>query len=51
MDDNAAIEVTDNVLEVIAGKAAIYENIKRDNRWYYWLNTGERFDMSSRKKQ
>jgi len=36
-----------DVFEVIgAGRVAIYDNVRRGGSWYYWLNPGERFDLS-----
>jgi len=52
LDDNSVIEVRNNVFEVIGpGKVAIYDNVKRDNSWYYWLKTGDKFNISIRKKE
>ena len=52
LDDNSVIVVSNNILEVIGpGKVAIYENIKRENGWYYWLTTGDKFNISLRRKE
>jgi len=49
IDDDAALVVRDGVAEVIgAGKVAIYDDVRRDGRWYYWLQPGDRFDLRSR---
>jgi len=51
IDDEAAILVRKNIFEVIGtGRVAIYDNVRRDGAWYYWLNPGERFDLSTRTK-
>ncbi|HUG53684.1 MAG TPA: cyanophycinase [Vicinamibacteria bacterium] len=48
LDDDAALEVRGNVLEVIGtGRAAVYDNVRRDGRWFYWLDPGDRFDLST----
>jgi cyanophycinase len=48
IDDDAALLVRQNVFEVIgAGRVAIYDNVRRDGSWYYWLKPGERFDLST----
>lgn len=50
LDDNTTIVVTGNEFELIGpGKAAIYENKLVDGRWYYWLSTGERFNIVERR--
>ena len=47
IDDDAALLVRKDVFEVIgAGRVAIYDNVRRGGSWYYWLNPGERFDLS-----
>jgi cyanophycinase len=47
VDDDAALLVQGNSFEVIgAGRAAIYDNVRRDGAWYYWLKPGERFDLA-----
>jgi cyanophycinase len=48
LDDSSAIVVTGNVFEVIGGRVAIYENVFKDGRWYYWMETGRKFDMKLR---
>jgi cyanophycinase len=48
IDDDAALLVQKNVLTVIGtGKVAIYDNVKRNGSWYYWLNPGDRFDLAT----
>jgi len=50
IDETAAIVVQSDVFEVIgAGRVAIYDNVKHDGNWYYWLTCGDRFDLRSRK--
>jgi cyanophycinase len=51
IDDDAAIVVRGDRFEVIGtGRVAIYDNTRRDGAWYYWLNSGDRFDLVSRRK-
>ncbi len=51
VDDDAALLVQGNTVEVIgAGRAAIYDNVRRDGAWYYWLKPGERFDLAKWEK-
>jgi cyanophycinase len=51
IDEDAAIIVGGNRFEVIGtGRVAIYDNQKRDGSWYYWLKSGDRFDLSTWKK-
>jgi cyanophycinase len=48
IDDDAAIVVQKNTFEVIgSGRVAIYDNVRRDGMWYYYLKPSERFDLSS----
>jgi cyanophycinase len=48
IDDDAALVVRKNVFEVVGtGSVAIYDNVKREGSWYYWLRTGERFDLAT----
>jgi len=48
IDEDAALVVEGNRFEVIGtGRAAIYDNQKRDGSWYYWLKPGERFDLAT----
>ncbi|HKY44185.1 MAG TPA: cyanophycinase [Pyrinomonadaceae bacterium] len=48
IDDDAALLVQKNVFEVIGtGRVAIYDNIRRNGSWYYWLKPGDRFDLST----
>jgi cyanophycinase len=47
IDDDAALLVRKNIFEVIGtGRVAIYDNVRRNGSWYYWLKPGERFDLS-----
>lgn len=51
IDDDAALLVRGNTFEVIgAGRVAIYDNVRRDGAWYYWLKPGERFDLATWEK-
>ena len=48
IDDDAALVVRQNIFEVIGtGRVAIYDNVRRDGSWYYWLMPGDRFDLST----
>lgn len=48
IDDDAALVVQKNVFEVIGtGRVAIYDNVRRNGSWYYWLKPGDRFDLST----
>lgn len=49
MDDSAAIVVQGDKFEVIGeGRVAIYDDKKRDGRWYYFLPQGTLFDIQKR---
>jgi cyanophycinase len=51
IDDEAALVVRGNQFEVIgSGRVAIYDNVRHDGAWYYWLNPGDRFDLGSWQK-
>jgi cyanophycinase len=51
IDEKAAIVVTGDRFQVIGkGRVAIYDNQKHGNNWYYWLNTGDVFDLRTRSK-
>jgi cyanophycinase len=48
IDDDAALVVRQNVCEVIGtGRVAIYDNVRRNGAWYYYLRPGARFDLST----
>ena len=48
IDDDAALFVRKNVFEVIGtGRVAIYDNVRHGGTWYYWLNSGDQFDLST----
>ncbi|HEV8147023.1 MAG TPA: cyanophycinase [Bryobacteraceae bacterium] len=52
IDDDAALEVQGNRFEVIGtGRVAIYDNVRRDGSWYYWLKPGDRFDLAGWRKR
>jgi cyanophycinase len=49
IDNGTGIVVRGDEFEVIGeSKVAIYDNIKRDGAWYYWLAPGDRFDLRTR---
>jgi cyanophycinase len=48
LEDEAAILVQKDVFEVIgSGRVAIYDNLRRNGLWYYWLQPSDRFDLST----
>lgn len=48
IEDEAAILVQKDQFEVIgSGRVAIYDNVRREGAWYYWLRPGERFDLAA----
>jgi len=48
IDDDAALLVRKNFFEIIGtGRVAIYDNVRRNGSWYYWLKPGDRFDLST----
>lgn len=50
LDDNAALFVSGNEFAVMGpGRAAVYDNMLHNGRWYYWLNAGDRFSLKERK--
>ncbi len=52
IDEKAAIVVTGDRFEVIGkGRVAIYDNQKHGGNWYYWLNTGDVFNLRTRSKE
>lgn len=52
IDEKAAIIVKGDRFEVIGqGRVAIYDNQKHGGTWYYWLKTGEAFNLRTRSKE
>lgn len=52
IDEKAAIVVTGDRFKVIGkGRVAIYDNTKHGNNWYYWLETGQEFNLRTRSKE
>jgi cyanophycinase len=52
IDNSTGIVVRGDEFEVIGeSKVAIYDNIKRDGLWYYWLSAGDRFNLRTRTAQ
>lgn len=48
IDEDAALIVRGNRFEVIGtGRVAVYDNQKREGSWYYWLKSGEQFDLET----
>ena len=51
IDEGAALVVKGNQFEVIGvARVAIYDNQPHNGGWYYWLNTGDHFDLDLRRK-
>jgi len=49
IDEKAAIVVTGDSFQVIGnGRVAIYDNAKHDGNWFYWLDTGQSFNLRTR---
>jgi cyanophycinase len=49
IDEKAAILVQGDAFEVIGeARVAIYDNVKRNGSWYYWLKPGDKFDLVKR---
>jgi cyanophycinase len=48
IEDDAALVVQKNAFEIVGtGRVAIYDNVRRDGAWYYWLRPGDRFDLTT----
>jgi cyanophycinase-like exopeptidase len=48
IEDEAAIVVNRNMFEVIGtGRVAVYDNVRRNGLWFYWLTSGERFNLAT----
>ena len=48
IDDDAAVVVKGDAFEVVGkGRVAVYDNVRRDGAWYYWLKAGDRFDLAT----
>lgn len=51
IDDDAALIVQGDRFEVIGtGRVAVYDNARHPEGWYYWLRSGDRFDLRARRK-
>jgi cyanophycinase len=51
IDEGAALIVQGNQFEVIGtAKVAIYDNQPHPGAWYYWLNSGDHFDLAKWQK-
>lgn len=49
IDEKAAIVVTGDSFQVIgSGRVAIYDNANHDGNWFYWLDTGQSFNLRTR---
>jgi cyanophycinase-like exopeptidase len=50
LEDEAGLLVVGDTAEVVgSGRAAIYDNARHGQLWYYWLHPGERFDLHARR--
>jgi cyanophycinase len=50
IEDNAGLLVVGDTAEVLGtGRVAIYDDVKHDALWYYWLQAGARFNLGARK--
>jgi cyanophycinase len=48
IEDDAALVVNKNMFEVVGtGRVAVYDNVRRNGSWYYWLSPGERFNLAT----
>jgi cyanophycinase len=48
IEDDAAIVVNKNRFEVIGtGRVAVYDNVRRNGLWYFWLRSEEQFDLAT----
>jgi cyanophycinase len=49
IDDDTGLLVRGEIAEVFgSGRVAIYDNRKHDSAWYYYLKTGDRFNLRTR---
>ena len=49
IDDDTGLLVRGEIAEVFgSGRVAIYDNRKHDGTWYYYLNSGDRFNLQTR---
>jgi cyanophycinase len=52
IDEGAAVVVQNGLIDVIgASRVAIYDNEDHDGKRYYFLSTGDRFDLAARKPE
>ena len=50
IDDDTGLVVSGAIAEVFgAGRVAVYDNRRHDERWYYWLKPGDRLNLNTRK--
>lgn len=50
IDDDTGVVVSGDTAEVFGtGRVAIYDNLKHKEGWYYWLNHGDRINLTTRK--
>lgn len=50
LEDEAGLIVVGDTAEVIgSGRAAVYDNVRHEQLWYYWLTPGDRLDLRARR--
>ena len=50
LEDTVGLVVQGTTAEVVgAGRVAVYDNMKHERLWYYWLPSGARFDLRLRR--
>lgn len=48
IEDDAALLVRGDAFEVLGtGRVAIYDNIRRNGSWFYWLRSGDEFNLAT----
>lgn len=51
LEDAAGLVVRGDTAEVVgSARVAVYDDTLHDRLWYYWLVSGERFDLRLRRR-
>lgn len=51
LEDTAGLLVIGDAAEVLgSGRVAIYDNVIHEKAWYYWLGSGEKFNLKTRQR-
>lgn len=51
LEDEASVLVVGDTAEVLgSGRAAIYDDLRHGELWYYWLRPGDRLDLRARRQ-